>query len=324
MKKIVMFDTSYSTINMGDYIINKSINDEMSQLINNSFVFRTSTHVPVNKFFQNFRKNYISSFCKEADLKFLCGTNIFTTNLLHVTPNFNINIFDIKNYRGSIAIGCGCADTKGTINTYTKYIYKKILSKNYIHSTRDEETKKMLEELGFKAINTGCATMWSLNKEHCRKIPTKKAKNVVFTLTDYCRDREKDQFLINTLVKEYDKVYFWIQGSEDLEYLKTFKNIDKIKTVSPNLEAYEGVLTAGDIDYVGTRLHAGIFALQNFVRTIIIIIDNRARDIKDSYKIPAIERADIKEELVKKINSRFFTDIEINEETINEWKNQFN
>ena len=57
MKKIVMFDTSYSTINMGDYIINNSINNEMNYLLNNNFVVRFSSHMPISKFFQNILEN---------------------------------------------------------------------------------------------------------------------------------------------------------------------------------------------------------------------------------------------------------------------------
>lgn len=323
MKKIVMFDTSYSTINMGDFIINKSISNEMKYLIKNNFVFRVSSHTPINKFLQNFRKNYISDFCKNSDYKFLCGTNLFSMNLLHLTPNFNLNIFDIKNYKNSIAIGCGCADTNKKINFYTKYIYKKILSKEFVHSARDEQTKDFLNSLGFKAVNTGCATMWSLTKEHCKKIPVKKSDSVIFTLTDYCIDRENDQFLINTLVEEYKKVYFWIQGSEDLNYLKSFKNIEKIKLISPNIESYEEVLENNDIDYVGTRLHAGIFALQKLKRSLIIIVDNRARDIKKTYNIPTIERENLKEKLLNCINSDILTKINLDEKVINEWKKQF-
>ncbi|MEI3046520.1 MAG: polysaccharide pyruvyl transferase family protein [Romboutsia timonensis] len=69
-------------------------------------------------------------------------------------------------------------------------MYSKILSKNYIHSVRDERTKRFVEELGYKAINTGCPTMWKFNDEFCKEVPTKKSDKVIFTLTDYSHDRE--------------------------------------------------------------------------------------------------------------------------------------
>lgn len=323
MKKIVMFDTSYGTQNVGDFIINEAINRQLDELLNKNFIVRYSTHTPIQKFFQNFRKNFISSFCQSADLKFLCGTNIFTYNLLHFNPNFNINPMDIKNYKNVISVGCGMTPAARKVNPYTKFIYKRILSKDYIHSTRDEKTKELLTSLGVNAINTGCPTMWSLTPEHCRQITKKKSNKVIFTLTDYKAERISDQKLIDILISNYEQVYFWVQGSDDLEYFNSFKNTDSIEIVNPNLESYRQLLTCGDIDYVGTRLHAGIFAMQHLVRSIIIIVDNRARDIKENYNIPTIEREEIGENLEMMINSDFITDVKINQENIDLWKKQF-
>lgn len=56
MKKIVMFDTSYGTQNVGDFIINEAINRQLDELLNKNFIVRYSTHTPIQKFFQNFRK----------------------------------------------------------------------------------------------------------------------------------------------------------------------------------------------------------------------------------------------------------------------------
>lgn len=322
MKKIVMFDTSHGTQNMGDYIINASINKELNSILEDNFVVRYSTHNSVLKFLQNFRKNPINKYCKEADYKFLCGTNLLKKNLIHLWNDFNINVFDIKCFSNSISIGCGIASNGKGLNFYTKYIYKKILSMNYIHSTRDDKSKKFIEDLGFKAINTGCPTLWSLTKEHCKKINKDKSENVVFTLTDYKKDIKNDQKLIDILNKNYKKIFFWVQGSNDLDYLKSFKNIDNIIVLGPSLEKYEKVLKNGNIDYVGTRLHAGIFAMQNFVRSIVLIVDNRTRDMKETYNIISVERDDVKN-IDKLINSKFETKINIDEDRINEWKKQF-
>ena len=39
------------------------------------------------------------------------------------------------------------------------------------------------KELGLKAINTGCVTMWMLTPEFCKSIPKKKADAAIITLT---------------------------------------------------------------------------------------------------------------------------------------------
>lgn len=37
-----------------------------------------------------------------------------------------------------------------------------------------KKTKVFLEEMGFKAWNTGCPTLWGLTPEFCTEIPSKK------------------------------------------------------------------------------------------------------------------------------------------------------
>lgn len=321
MKKIVLFDPSYGTSNLGDFIINEAIMREMKFLFSSNYLARYSTHTPLMHLHQLLKKNPISKSCAPEHLKFLGGSNIFKHDLFKYTLDWNINIFTKDLYRNSVSLGGGCQGNPITTNAYTKFIYKSILSKEYIHSTRDEKTKAFLESLGFKAVNTGCPTLWGLSSEFCKSIPTKKSKDVVFTLTEYL-DSSNDQKLVDTLTKSYRNVYFWIQGSEDLKYLRTLKNTESIKLVSPNLEAYKEVLMQGDVDYVGTRLHAGIYAMQHKVRSIILIVDNRARDMQNTYNINAIERDSINN-LEQMIQSEFATNIKVDQKKIEEWKSQF-
>lgn len=323
MKRIVLFDTSYGTQNLGDYIINQAIGEEMKFLLRDNFVVHYGTHNPLLRFSQNLKKNPISSFCKEADLKFLCGTNLFSKNLDRLTPNFNINYYDAKNYRESIAVGCGLADVNKGNSIRTKLIYKKILSKSYKHSVRDNNAKKYLESLGLEAINTGCPTLWKLTPDFCKSIPAEKAIRVVFTLTDYDKNEEKDERLISILKKNYKEVYFWVQGTGDYDYFNNLRGTSGIKVIPPSLESYEELLKEGKIDYVGTRLHAGIYAMRHGVRSIILAIDNRVRDMRETYNLVTVERDDI-DRLNELINDSFKTNIKINEKAIAEWKGQFN
>lgn len=322
MKKIILFNTSCGSQNMGDYIICESVERELNKILKNNFIVNYATHTPIIHFYQAFNKNPIMNFCNIADFKFLEGTNILQFNMIRPWANLNTNLFNLKPLKNTILVGAGINPNSKKMNLYTRILYKKILNKEYIHSTRDENTKRVLESLGLKAINTGCATMWMLTPEFCKEITTKKGENVIFTLTDYCKDKEKDQKLIDILNKNYKKVYFWIQGSEDLEYLNELKNIDKVNLVGPNLNEYRKILKNGNIDYIGTRLHAGIFAMQNKCRSIILVVDNRARDISANYNVNNIERSDI-DKLDKIINNDIITDIKLDEEAIKRWKEQF-
>ena len=322
MNKILIFDTSSGSLNLGDYIIKKCAEKQLHQLFLNDYIVYTATHTPVTHFYQAMlNKTDIVRYANEAKHKIICGTNILSNSMDAISLNWNINIFNCKPYINSVLMAVGCSKDFENLNLYTKFLYKKIFSTSYIHSTRDDKTAIVLSHLGYKAINTGCVTLWNLNKEHCLKIPKKKNSSVVFTLTDYAQDFEKDQFLIDVLNCEYDDVYFWIQGDEDLKYLKKFKNIDKIHIIPPNLISYENVLKLG-VDYVGTRLHAGIYAMNYCCRSIIIAVDNRAREMNKTNKLNCIERDSI-DDLPRIIASDIITDVHLNEDNINRWKSQF-
>ncbi len=322
MNKNIIFNTACGSQNVGDYIIYDSIKREIKDIITNDFLVEYATHTPISHWYQNTNKNPLYRYCQEAQYKFIAGTNILQYHMMRPWANWNVNICNCAPYKNSILIGAGINPNRPAMDTYTKHLYRKILSKEYVHSTRDEKTKQVLESLGLRAINTGCATTWCLTKEHCAKIPTVKAKNTIFTLTDYKKDPIQDQLLINILLENYDNVAYWVQGAEDFSYLKSLKNTERITIIPPHLAAYQHALADGNVDYVGTRLHAGIFAMQNLVRSVIISIDNRTRDMKKSYSLNTIERRDI-HNLDKILKSNIVTNININEKGIKAWKGQF-
>ena len=145
MRKIIFFDTSVGSLNIGDQIINKSFEKEMKEITDGGFIVKYPTHTPVSHFYQNTKFNRFYRYVKSCDLKFIAGTNILSDNLFEPWPNWNINIFNAKPYKNSILVGCGFGSSKNKVNLYTKMMYKKILSKDYIHSVRDKKTKDIIK-----------------------------------------------------------------------------------------------------------------------------------------------------------------------------------
>lgn len=326
MKKNIIFDPSYGTLNMGDVIIVESTLNQMKDIIGEDFNIRLSSHQPSLHFHQVFLKNIYKEPFKTAKNKFILGSNLLFKEFIFSRKRpWNIHFLTSRYINDVILVGVGSNKNNRRPNLYTKSLYKKVLSSKYIHSVRDEDTLNYVEQvLGLEAINTGCATMWSLTPEHCSKIKRKKSKDVVFTLTDYARDMELDKFLINKLIELYEDVYFWPQGSEDYSYLRELDvDFSRIKPLDNSLESYKEVLSLGDIDYVGSRLHGGIYALQHKIRTVIIAVDHRALNKKRDYNLPVIKREDSRKDLEKLINSEFETIISIDLEKIERWKNQF-
>lgn len=324
MKNIVLFDTSIGTMNHGDDIIMTSFSKNAVDILENNFVIKYPTHTPCFLSYQQLKRNKRFRFIDEADYKFICGTNIINNHMVSPWPFWNINFFNSRCYKDAVLVGVGVSGFHGSddkMSTYSKLLFSSFLSKKYIHSTRDKRTQSILTNIGINAINTGCPTMWGLTKKHCSEIPFVKSDSVVFTLTDYAADRANDQEFINLLLSNYKDVYYWPQGTQDYEYFSSFFNVTSIKLISPDIKSYSNVLS-GDIDYVGTRLHAGIYAMQYKKRAIILSVDNRAKDIANSYCINTVERTDLKQ-IKELINSSFKTNVRLNEDNINLWKSQF-
>lgn len=315
MKKVLLLNPGVSSFNRGDEIISDGVIKNLDWILNKNFVANVSTHTPLNLVYIKHLKDY--------DLKFVCGSNLLMGKLNGLFRQWDISFKSAIGLKGCILVGAGWWKYNDKPNWYTKMLYKKILNKNAIHSVRDEYTKKMLESIGItNVINTGCATMWQFTPEFCKSIPTRKSDTVVFTLTDYKKNIESDKALIDMLLKHYNRVCYWVQGEKDYDYLKELGNYENIEIINGDLQAYDEFLENNMCDYVGTRLHGGIRALQKKRRTIIIAIDNRAEEKKKDFNIPCVSRFDLKG-IEKMISEEFITDIYIPLENIKRWKAQF-
>ena len=56
--------------------------DEMNYMMKDEFLIHFSTHTPIARFYQNFKKNMTSKACDSADYKFICGANTIKNSLL--------------------------------------------------------------------------------------------------------------------------------------------------------------------------------------------------------------------------------------------------
>lgn len=320
MDKILFLDTSVGSLNKGDDIIMECVDKELEFVTQGKFKVTLPTHVSSFNWFQCWRKSiYVQQFAN-SKFKFVGGTNLLVKNMFTHLPQWNLNWFNSRPLEGAIMVGVGAGAGDKT-NWYTRKLYNKVLSHDFYHSVRDERSKLFIESLGLKAINTGCVTMWMLTPEFCKKIPTGKADKVVFTLTSYSND-SRDQYIIDTLLKNYNEVYYWPQDDHDFDYLHRFNNIERIKILESTKEAYDKFLTENDTDYVGTRLHGGVYAMRHCRRAIIIAIDERAREINKHNNLNCIDKENLLE-LEDMINSEFTTEIMMDFDKINHWKNQF-
>lgn len=314
---IIRFNTAQNTDNLGDYIIMRYCESALSEM----FPGRNFVDVPTHTSPSQEQEEQV----RKAKLKFVCGTNLLTS---HVEEHWNWILPDglrrKMNYRNIILMGVGWKNYEEECSDYSRMIYKAMLAPSIIHSVRDSYTERMLNNAGIhNVVNTGCPTTWNLTSEFCSGIPEKKARDVITTVTDYRRDLVQDNLMLEILGRCYEHVYLWLQGNADFEYLRDLKIPRNLSMIPASLDAYEEHLTSGEVDYVGTRLHAGIFALNHRVRSVIIAVDNRATEISRDTALPIIRRDDIGEKLEERVVSDLRTDIHINQNNINLFKSQF-
>jgi polysaccharide pyruvyl transferase WcaK-like protein len=317
LKRILLLDPSIATFNVGDKIISQSVRAHLKPLIDFSFVIEASTHLPVTMYLKNIFYSY------DFDYRFVCGSNLIRGKMNRLVKLWDINLRSASIVSPLILIGVGWWKKGDLPNQYSKLLYSRLLDKKIFHSVRDNFTLSQFQSMGFRnIINTSCPTMWNLTKEHCKDIPKTKTKDVVTTLTDYDKNPVADQQMLNILSKKYRKVFLWLQGVNDFNYANLLNLPTNLELVNPNLEDYDALLESQDIEYVGTRLHAGIRALQKKKRTIILAVDHRALEKKKDFNLTVLDRNDI-HLLEGMIDDSFKTDIRLPLENIQAWKNQF-
>ena len=257
-----------------------------------------------------------------ADKLLLAGANILANN-----PHSNPYVWrpTLRSWltrQTVILLGVGWWQYQPDPDLTTRLFYRRLLKRqDILHSVRDAYTQAMLIKCGLtNVINTACPTMWRLPERFTFRPP--KSLRVVFTLTDYSKDPKLDAELVRTLHQEYKDIAFFPQGTGDVAYLDTLvdtKSRGRIQILERSIEAYNALLSCEPVDYVGTRLHGGIRALQKNRRVLIIAVDNRATEISKDTGLPVLERTDIAS-LTDKINTVFDFTLNINRDGIRRFR----
>lgn len=316
MKQIVLFNPAMSSLNLGDDVIFDGAFHVVDSLFPDSYYVNISTHLPVTL-------QYLS-WIKAAKLRFVCGSNLLDSHMLKRFKQWYIEPWHAAAIGPAVLLGVGWRRYESKPDIYTSWLWNRVLSKDQIHSVRDAYAESQLRQIGItNVVNTGCPSLWGLTPEHCATIPTRKAKNVVTTLTDYRQDAARDKVFLQTLLDNYEVVYIWMQGFNDDTYLKSLQMSGNIVVIPPKLSAYDELLGSDlDLEYVGTRLHGGIRALQFKRRSLILGIDNRSREKKADINLPVFLPEELGQ-LKQYLDADRATELRLHWDNINTWKGQF-
>ncbi|MDV7714404.1 polysaccharide pyruvyl transferase family protein [Oenococcus oeni] len=324
--RIILLDTSIGTENAGDLIIMDAVRKQLRSIFSRDFFVSFPTHDTLGK--------SAYSWHKQSEFTFLGGTNLLSGRFIgRNTAQWKAGFRDTGEFNDVIGIALGWQSYNDNIGKLRvprqllqKYFYSKIFSNSFLHSVRDSYTQKKLLKLGINSINTSCVTMWNLTEDHLSKIKRQKSDTVVLTITDYHLSQDRlDSYrkMIEIALTNYSFVYLWLQSPNDYSLLSNIdiEGFEKIRILPPDLRRYDSILEKG-VDYIGTRLHAGIRSLQKGNRTLIIEVDNRATEIAKDTNLPTLNYKNI-DQLDDWINHDQIMDIHIPFDRIAEWKAQF-
>ena len=272
--------------NLGDLIIEEYVLEELATVfdLDPGSIPRIATH-------QRLRPRD-RQMAKDANQVFVGGSNLLSS-YMDGYFQWDLIMSDAIQVRKAILMGAGWWRDQGVCNRYTKMLLWMALSWKGWHSVRDNQALAQLKNIGFKRVlNTGCPTMWSLAKKDTSSIPTTQASDVLLMLTDYDRDKKNDAAIVTLLQESYSNVFFWPQGTQDLEYAKELGFRGTV--LDRSIAGLDSLLNShDDLDYVGTRLHGGIRCLHHNKRALIIVVDNRAREIGKDTRLQTVARGDL-------------------------------
>lgn len=311
-----LYSADRNSPNIGDLIISRASHREIYSIFGND---ATISQVPSHSVLS--RSVYES--LEEADHIIVGGSNLLWFRFFPLA-SWPLRLRDLFRLRNVVTLGVGWGSYNLDAGRYSKFAAQKVFSEDMFLSARDSYTKEiMTSKLGLKnAINTGCHTTWRLSQSE-DDYQTTIGSTCVFSLTDYAKAPLKDKCLIQTLERLYGKkTLFWPQGSGDLNYVKELGY--KGECLPEDLDQLISAFSALDKpDYVGTRLHAGILAMEFGIRSLIIGVDNRAIEIARDINLNLILRDEI-QELEGRLIGDMRTELMLSNSDIKLWQEQFN
>lgn len=273
MNRIGWLDPSMDSRNTGDQIIADAVSRVFAEIAPDTEIVRLPT--------QRWMSRDERATAAGLSCLIVGGTNLLNSNIPRYIQ-WRLDPLSIRALKGKVStLGVGWWQYQSRPNRLSSMIWRALLRYG-VNSMRDGYSQRQLASAGVDSVNTGCPTMWELPD---RIEFGAEARTVITTITDYARDADRDRNMLDLLLESYDSVLIWPQGSKDSSYLRSLVDSSRLSLIGPKLDDYNEALT-GDVDYLGTRLHGGVRALQHGRRAFVVAVDNRATEIGRETGLP--------------------------------------
>lgn len=332
MTKCICISGYYGFDNFGDELILKILTENIKQFEPNSEIIVFSSNP--EKTAKNLNVNSIKSFNLPSVIKSLYKCNSLISgggSLLQDVTGKKSLIY----YLGIIALAklfqkkvIIYAQGLGPIysDLLRKLTWKLLKTVDYI-TVRDAKSQKMLQEQGINSVL--CSDpVWNLNIDKSQK-----TNRIGFQLRDY--KKLTDEFLYQ-LAKAVNKFYFdkeicilSLQNSYDMEVSEKFKNYlfelnpqinVKIIKNNSNDEIINKISTLDEL--IAMRYHACLVAIKAGVKLLPIVYDIKVENIANQFDLNTLDM-NSSDKTVEKIEKFYHSQIQYNQEKINELKFDF-
>lgn len=304
MRLIGLIDPSINSFNLGDQIVMRHIMDILTERFPDAYFIHVPAYCDMD--------NRIEEILHKVEFFIFCGTGPICSEVTFRWP--------IKRWqydRKVIFLGIGANNYDVKISYNAKIIYESNLNKNYYHSTRDNFTKSIVYDMNQTGVLvTGCPTLWNLDTNSILGYQT---DNVLFTVNSSRQNHTRDLKIIDILKEKYERIFFYAQCPNDMEYLKELQ-LKPDHIISSNLIAIDKFFKHQNFDYIGCRLHGGIHAMHFGHRAFIVGIDNRSMEMRKDFNLPVYWTP---EDIRKAIDRPYKVILNLPQSNITKWLEQF-
>jgi polysaccharide pyruvyl transferase WcaK-like protein len=305
--RAALLDPAMESKNIGDMVINDAVRSSLKGTL------KIETTLPT----QRAMTHAELTMARDSDIAIVGGTNLLSSNMPWYRQ-WKIGPRSVPALKNKVVLmGVGWWQYQDAPNRYTSWLLGQVLSREAVHSVRDEYTRQKIAKLGFDVLNTACPTMW--NHPFLPGATTRPSR-CVLTLTDYNRDPVEDQWLLDEVRKRYTRVSIWPQSVRDARYATQLQG--DFSVLKPTLNSYNEYLDGQETDYIGTRLHGGIRAMQRGHWGLIVAVDNRAIEIGRDTGLPVLKRGD-RRSILQAIDNRVAAKVDVPLANAASWKAQF-
>ncbi len=294
---IVLCDPGIGSRNVGDEVISQASRRQLHDQFPSEHLVRVSSHGSIGV--------KEASLIRRAHVTFVGGSNLLDASMrLRSWRNqwgVGAQTPSLTGRSAYVLMGVGLKTSeRATASPTAKVLLRRLLRHDVVHAVRDDRSVSLLKQIGLKATNAGCPTLWGANEFPAPN--STPAARCVTTLTCYAKRPSADRAMLDLLRQRYERVSLWPQSEEDVTYLRELDPNGRVDVVAPTLTALRDALLTDGADYVGTRLHGGIRAIQLGARCTIVAVDHRALDLADTCHLPVVRRDDTTVDIERSID----------------------